>query len=70
MFVYTLHSVEKMDALGIQKNEVENAIVKGMKWKEEDTEKWHANMSGIEVVFTKQENQFIIITTYLARREK
>ncbi len=59
-----------MDALGIEKNEVENAIIKGMKWKEEDTDKWHANMSGVEVVFMKQEEQFIIITTYLARREK
>ena len=59
-----------MDALGIEKNEVESAIIKGMKWKEEDTDKWHANMSGVEVVFMKQEEKFIIITTYLARREK
>ena len=70
MFIYTLHSLEKMDALGIEKNEVESAIIKGMKWKEEDTDKWHANMSGVEVVFMKQEEKFIIITTYLARREK
>ncbi len=70
MFVYTQHSVHKMDSIGILKEEVENVIFKGMKWKEQDTEKWHAQMAGIEVVFMKQDENFVIITVYLARREK
>ncbi|MBI4141143.1 DUF4258 domain-containing protein [Candidatus Woesearchaeota archaeon] len=59
-----------MDGLGIDKNEVEQAILKGMKWKEENTDKWHAQMSGIEVVFVKQENMFVIVTAYFAGRRK
>lgn len=70
MFIYTKHAIEKMDALGIEKEEVERAVKKGMKWKEKDTEKWHTQMAGIEVVFIKQNEDFFIITTYLAGREK
>jgi hypothetical protein len=46
--------MEKMDGLGIERKEVDQAICKGMKWKEKNTEKWHANMSGIECVFLKE----------------
>jgi len=70
LFYYTKHALEKMDALGILKSEVESAMRRGMKWKEEKSEKWHAQMGGIEIVFMKQENNFVIITIYLARREK
>ena len=70
MFIYTKHAIEKMDALGIEKEEVERTVKKGMKWKEKDTEKWHTQMAGIEVVFIKQNEDFFIITTYLAGREK
>lgn len=70
MYIYTQHALEKMDGLGINKNEVEQTIQKGMKWREEDSEKWHAQMSGIEVVFMKQQNNFVIITAYLAGRQK
>lgn len=66
MFYYTKHAIEKMDALGINKKEVEDAIKKGMKWKEEKREVWHAQKNGIEVVFMKEEDNFIIITVYLA----
>lgn len=59
-----------MDALGIEKSEIERALRKGMKWKEEDSGKWHAQMAGIEVVFEKQEQEVVIITAYTARREK
>lgn len=59
-----------MDALGIEKQEVEKAIKEGMKWKEENTEKWHAQMAGTEAVFMKQEEAIIIITVYLAGRMK
>ena len=68
MFIYTKHSLEKMDALGIEKQEVEKAIKEGMKWKEENAEKWHAQMAGTEAVFMKQEDNIIIITVYLAGR--
>lgn len=68
MFVYTKHAVEKMDALGIEGKEVESAVKKGMKWKEENSDKWHAQMAGIEVVFIKQNRDFFIITAYPAGR--
>lgn len=64
---YGKHALEKLDAYGIEKNEVDNVIKKGMKWKEEHTEKWHALMSGIECVFLKQENSLFVITVYLNR---
>ena len=70
LFVYTKHALEKMDALGIEKGEAEKAIAEGMKWKEQDNGKWHAQMAGIEAVFLKQDNDFVIITVYLAGRKK
>ena len=70
MFTYTKHAIEKMDALGIGRRYIETTIAKGMKWKEKDSDKWHAQMAGIEVVFIKQENNFFIITAYLAGRSK
>ena len=68
MFIYTRHALEKMDALGIEKKEIEQTVKKGMKWKEENSDKWHARMAGIEVVFMKQNEHFFIITAYLAGR--
>ena len=70
MFIYTKHTIEKMDALGIEKKEVENAIKRGMKWKESNSEKWHAQMAGVEAVFMKQEGNIFIITSYFAGRSK
>ena len=70
MFIYTRHAIEKIDTLGIEKREVENAIKKGMKWKEANSEKWHAQMAGVEVVFMKQEKNIFIITAYFAGRSK
>jgi hypothetical protein len=70
VFIYTKHAIEKIDTLGIEKREVENAIKKGMKWKESNSEKWHAQMAGIEVVFMKQGRNIFIITAYFAGRVK
>ena len=70
MFIYTKHAIEKIDTLGIDKRDVENAIKKGMKWKESNSEKWHAQMAGIEAVFMKQEKNIFIITAYFAGRSK
>ena len=67
-FIYTKHSLEKIDSLGIEKKEIENAIKKGMKWKDKKRDIWYANMSGIEVVFSKQKNNIVIITAYYAGR--
>ena len=70
MFVYTKHALEKMDALGIGKEEIEATIKEGMKWKEKNTSKWHAQMAGIEAVFMKRKTDCFLITAYLARRSK
>ncbi len=70
MFIYTKHAIEKIDTLGIEKRDVETAIKRGMKWKESNSEKWHAQMAGIEVVFMKQERDIFIITAYFAGRSK
>ena len=69
MFIYTKHALEKMDSYGLEKNEVQSVVTKGMKWKDEN-DKCHAQMAGIEVVFSKEENNFVIITVYLAGRLK
>ena len=70
MFIFTRHALQKIDALGLEKRDAEQAIKEGMKWKEKDSDKWHAQMAGIEVVFVKQEKDMIIITVYLAGRLK
>ena len=70
MFIYTQHALQKMDAFGIEKREVENAVTKGMKWKEETSDKWHANLAGLEIIFIKQNHDFFIVTVYLAGRSK
>lgn len=67
---YARHALEKVNALGLDVREVESVIQKGMKWKEEGTEKWHANMGGVEVVFVKSEEVLQVITVYLAGVEK
>jgi hypothetical protein len=54
-----------MDSLGIERREVEQAIIKGMKWKEKGSEKWHANMAGVECVFVKQQDVAFVITVYM-----
>ena len=69
MFYFTNHTLDKMDGLGLDKREVERVIIQGMKWKEEKTDKWHAQMAGTEVVFMKEEKNLIIITVYRAGRE-
>jgi len=70
VFIYTQHALEKMDGLGIDKNEIERVIKEGMKWKEKLGEKWHAQMTGIEVVFMKRDKNIFIITAYLAGGSK
>ncbi len=70
MYVYTKHALEKIDAYGFEKDEVESVLRKGAKWKEEGRGIWHANMGGIEVVFAKSDQEIVIITIYAARWEK
>ncbi len=53
-----------MDALGFDREEIEKTIKEGMKWKESQSEKWHANRGGIECVFVKDEDIFYVITVY------
>ncbi|MBU2638008.1 MAG: DUF4258 domain-containing protein [Nanoarchaeota archaeon] len=64
--VFSFHAVDKMDMYGIDRKEVEAAIAKGMKWKEEHSEKWHAQMAGIEAVFVCNEDAIFVITVYPA----
>ena len=59
-----------MDALGINRKYVDSAIFKGMKWKENDNNKWHANMAGIECVFRKAEQIIFVITVYKEEGKK
>lgn len=53
-----------MDALNIDKGSVEHIILKGMKWKEKDSGKWHANMAGVECVFIKKGEKLFAIIVY------
>ena len=59
-----------MDAFGIERKEIENVVRKGMKWKEDKEDKWHALMNNIEVVFQKSNEIIFIITIYRGEREK
>ena len=36
MFIYTKHALEKIDALGLEKKEIEKAVKEGMKWKKKN----------------------------------
>ena len=68
--VFSIHSLQKMDAFGIERKEIENVVRKGMKWKEDKEDKWHALMNNIEVVFQKSNEIIFIITVYRGEREK
>jgi len=70
LFIFTQHAIEKMDALGVDRMTVERTIRTGMKWKESQEEKWHAQMAGIEAVFQRQEKDMVLITVYEAGRKK
>ncbi len=63
---FTRHALKKMDGLGVSTREVEQVVAQGMKWKEQQTEKWHAQMAGLEVVFMREEKNIIVITVYKA----
>ena len=65
MFIFSQHALAKIDALGIDKEEVKSVVSKGMKWKEKNTGKWHARAFGIETVFMRKESNIFIITVYL-----
>ncbi len=68
--LFSKHALEKIDGYGLDIDEVENVITKGMKWKEENSDKWHANMAGIEYVFIKREDKLFVITVYITKGEK
>ncbi len=68
MLYFTRHALEKMDGVGVSKEEVKQILAQGMKWKEREEEKWHAQMMGTEVVFMKEDETITIITVYRAAR--
>ena len=68
--IYSRHALEKTDGYGLDIEEVEKAIKQGMKWKEEDSDKLHARMAGIECVFIKEEDEIFVITVYKEADEK
>ena len=70
LYIYTAHAIEKMDAYGFEKGEIEAVLRKGVKWKEDGRDMWHSNSGGVEVVFTQQDGSIIIITVYEARWKK
>lgn len=70
LYVYTKHALQKADALGIGKDEIETIVKKGVKWREEKRSVWHASMANTEVVFMKNNGNVVIITVYEARWEK
>lgn len=59
---YSSHAVEKMNMYGLEKEEVDSIVRKGMRWKVEG--KVHASMSGFEVVFIKEADSIFVITAY------
>ena len=69
-FKYSLHAIQRMDGFGLTRKEIEIAVKRGMKWKEENRNIWHANMRDIEVVFKKIKDLIFIITVYIDRRIK
>lgn len=69
-FIFGLHALQKMDAFGLERREVEYIVKRGMKWKEEEEEKWHALMNNFEVVFKKENDTIFVITVYPEERKK
>ncbi|MDI6737118.1 MAG: DUF4258 domain-containing protein [Nanoarchaeota archaeon] len=64
--VFSSHAVDKMDMYGVDRKEVEAVVSRGMKWKEEGTEKMHARMAGLEAVFICKDGMVFVITVYPA----
>lgn len=69
-FIFGLHALQKMNAFGVERKEIEDIIKRGMKWKEEKNEKWHSLMNNFEVVFQKVDDTIFIITVYPEKRKK
>ena len=69
-FAYSLHALQRMIGFGLTRREIEIVIKRGMKWKEENRDIWHANIGNIEVVFKKINNIMFIVTVYIDRRIK
>ena len=69
-FAYSLHALQRMDGFWLTRREIEIVIKRGMKWKEENRDIWHANIGNIEVVFKKINNIMFIVTVYIDRRIK
>ena len=65
--VFGSHALEKIDGLGIEIEDVEQIIRKGMKWRDKmQTNKWYANMHDYEVVFEELDDVLYVITVYAA----
>ncbi len=60
--LYSKHALEKIDAFGLELEDLEKVIMHGMKWQKND--KWHASMAGLECVFIKQNDSILLITVY------
>lgn len=59
----------KMDNYGLDIDEVDAIIKKGMKWQEPNTGKWHARMAGYECVFIRENDTIFVITVYVEGEE-
>lgn len=53
-----------MDAYGIERRDLDDMLKTGMKWKEQQTNKWHAAKGGFECVFVHSDEGIIVITVY------
>ncbi len=69
--IFSSHALEKIDGVGIDIEEVEQIVKKGMKWRDqEQMNKWCANMHDYEVVFEELGDALYIITVYAAEVKK
>ncbi len=57
------HALERVADRKIERSEIKNVVAKGQKWFSHADGRWHAKMSGIEVVFEKREVGVVLITT-------
>ena len=64
---YTIkdHALQRLRERKIELEEIEKILAKGQKWFSNAAHRWHAKMSGIEVVFEyKEEDEIEVITCF------
>ncbi len=61
------HALQRVADRKIERLEIKKVVAKGQKWFCQSDGRWHAKMSGIEVVFEKREGSILVVTCFFEK---